>query len=100
MLHGNIDIGQHLGRIANGLDKLVGHALGLQVEHANPHIMRTHRLSNGLQQLRQIARRALGEVLVGKVGTPDARVLTDQNNLAHATGDQVAHLGDNALGIA
>ena len=100
MLHGDIDIGQHLGRIANGLDKLVGHALGLQVEYADPHVMRTHRLSNGLQQLRQIARRALGEVLVGKVGTPDARVLTDQNDLAHATGDQIAYLGDNALGIA
>ena len=62
--------------------------------------MGTYRLSNGLQQLRQIARRALGKVLVGKVGTPDARVLTDQNDLAHTTGDQVAYLGDNALGIA
>ena len=99
MLHGNIDIGQHLGRVANGLDKLVGHAFGLQVEYTNPDVMGTYRLSNGLQQLRQIARRALGEVLVGKVGTPDARVLTDQNDLAHTTGDQVANLGDNALGI-
>ena len=100
MLDGNIDIGQHLGRIANGLDKLIGHALGLQVEYADPNVMRTHRLGNGLQQLSQIARRALGEVLVGKVSAPNARVLTDQNDLAHTTGDQVAHLGDNALGIA
>ena len=100
MLHGDIDIGQHLRRIANGLDKLVSHALGLQVKYADPHVMRTHRLSNGLQQLRQIARRALGEVLVGKVGTPDARVLADQHDLAHTAGNQVAHLGDDALGIA
>ena len=87
MLHGDIDIGQHLGRIANRLNKLIGHALGLQVEYTDPHVMRTHRLSNGLQQLRQIARRALGEVLVGKVGTPDTRVLADQNNLAHTAGN-------------
>ena len=28
VLHGDIDIGQHLGRIANRIDKLVGHASG------------------------------------------------------------------------
>ena len=36
--------------------------------------MRAHGLGDGTQQLRQIARRAIGDVLVGKVGTPDARV--------------------------
>ena len=29
VLHGDIDIGQHLGRITNGLNELVSHALGL-----------------------------------------------------------------------
>ena len=100
MLHGDIDIGQHLGRIANRLDKLVGHALGLQIEHADPNIVRAHGLSDGTQQLRQIARRALGDVLVGKVGAPNTRVLADQHDLAHTAGNQVTHLGDNALGIA
>ena len=62
--------------------------------------MRTHGLGDGTQQLRQIARRAIGDALVGKVGTPDARVLADQHDLAHTAGNQVAHLGDNALSIA
>lgn len=62
--------------------------------------MRAHGLGDGTQQLRQIARRAIGDVLVGKVGTPDARVLADQHDLAHTAGNQVAHLGDDALGIA
>ena len=61
--------------------------------------MRSHGLGDGAQQLRQIARRALGDVLVGKVGAPNARVLTDQHDLANTAGNQVAHLGDNALGI-
>ena len=100
VLYGDIDIGQYLGRIANRLDKLVGHALGLQIEHADPDVMRAHSLGDGTQQLRQIARRALGEVLVGKVGAPNARVLADQHDLAHTAGNQVAHLGDNALSIA
>ena len=98
MLHGDIDIGKHLGRIANRLDKLVGHALRLQIEHADPDVVRAHGLGDGTQQLRQIARRALGDVLVGKVGAPNARVLADQHDLAYAAGNQVAHLGDNALG--
>ena len=100
MLHGDIDIRQHLGRIANRLDKLVGHALGLQIEYADPDVVRAHGLGDGAQQLRQIARRALSDVLVGKVGTPNARVLTDQHDLAHTAGNQVANLGDNAFGIA
>ena len=62
--------------------------------------MRAHSLGDGTQQLRQIARRALGDVLVGKVGAPNARVLADQHDLAHTAGNQVTHLGDNALGIA
>ena len=98
MLHGDIDIGQYLGRIANRLDKLVGHALGLQVEHTDPDVLRAHSIGNGLQQLCQIARRALGDVLIGKIGAPDARVLADQHNLAHTAGNKVAHLGDNTLG--
>ena len=61
--------------------------------------MRAHGLGDGTQQLRQIARRALGDVLVGKVVTPNTRVLADQHDLAHTAGNQVAHLGDNALGI-
>ena len=100
VLHGDIDIGQHLGRIANRLDEFVSHALGLQIEHADPDVVRAHGLGDGTQQLRQIARRAIGDVLVGKVGTPDARVLADQHDLAHTAGNQVAHLGDDALGIA
>ena len=100
MLHGDIDIGQHLGGIANRLDKLVGHALGLQVENTDPDVLRTHGLGYGAQQLRQIARRALGDVTIRKVGAPDARVLADQHDLSHATGNQVAHLGNDALGIA
>ena len=100
MLHGDIDIGQHLGRITNGLNELVSHALGLQVEHTDPDVVRTHGLGDGTQQLRQIARRALGDILVSKVGAPNTRVLADQHDLAHTAGNQVAHLGDNALGIA
>ena len=100
VLHGDIDIGQHLGGIANRLDKLVGHALRLQVENTDPDVLRTHGLGYGAQQLRQIARRALGDVTIRKVGAPDARVLADQHDLSHATGNQVAHLGNNALGIA
>ena len=99
VLHGDIDIRQHLGRIANRIDKLVGHALGLQIEHADPDVVRAHGLGDGTQQLRQIARRALGDILVSKVGAPDARVLADQHDLTHATGNQIAHLGNNALGI-
>ena len=99
VLHGDIDIGQHLGRIANRLDELIGHALGLQVEHADPDVVRAHGLGDGTQQLRQIARRALGDILVSKVGAPNTRVLADQHDLAHTAGNQVAHLGDNALGI-
>ena len=100
MLHGDIDIGQHLGRIANRIDKLIGHALGLQIEHADPDVVRAHGLGDGTQQLRQIARRALGDILVSKVGAPNTRVLADQHDLAHTAGNQVAYLGDNALGIA
>ncbi len=38
VLHGDIDIGQDLGRIADRLDEFVSHALGLQIEHADPHV--------------------------------------------------------------
>ena len=100
VLHGDIDIGQNLGRIANRIDKLVGHALGLQIEHADPDVVRAHGLGDGTQQLRQIARRALGDILVSKVGAPNTRVLADQHDLAHTAGNQVTHLGDDALGIA
>jgi hypothetical protein len=100
VLHGDINIGQHLGRIANGLNELIGHALGLQVEHTDPDVLRAHGLGDCAQQLRQIARRTLDDALIRKVGAPDARVLTDQHDLSHTAGNQVAHLGNNAIGIA
>ncbi len=41
VLHGDVDIGQDLGCVADGGDELVGHAFGLQVEDADPDMLRS-----------------------------------------------------------
>ena len=43
MLNRDIDIGKHFRGIANRSDKLIGHALGLQLENSNPYVQRTKR---------------------------------------------------------
>ena len=52
VLHGDVDIGQDLGCVADGGDELVGHSFGLQVEDADPDMLGTDRLSDGDHELR------------------------------------------------
>ncbi len=94
MLDGDVAIGQHLGCVADVGDELVGHAIGLQGEDADPHML-GDRLGDGDHELRQVGRTI---DLALEIGAPDARVLTDEDDLAHAAGNQVATYGEDALG--
>ncbi len=92
MLERDVDVLHDLGRVADGGDKLVGQALGLQVQDAHPAVVGTHLLGHLAQQVGKRGR-------AGQIAAPDARVLADEDDLAHTAFQQVAHLGeDDVLG--
>ncbi len=97
MLDGDVDVGQHLGRVADGSDELVGHSLGLQVEHAQPRTVGAHDHREAHEQARE-------RVALTQVPAPDARVLADEHELAHALlgkrTDLARDLGERARGVA
>ena len=76
MLDGDVDVRQHLRRVANGGDELVGHALGLKVQHAEPGAIGTHNLRKAHEEARE-------GVLRAQVLAPDSRVLADEDELAN-----------------
>ncbi len=92
VLKRDVDVLHDLGRVADGGNELVGQALGLQVQDAHPAVVGTHLLGHLAQQVSKRGR-------AGQVAAPDARVLADEDDLAHAALKQVAHLGeDDVLG--
>ena len=78
MLQRDVDVLDDLRGVADGRDELVGKALGLQVKHAHPTAVGTHLLGDSLQKPCQV-------VVAGQVMAPNAGVLADEDNLAHAT---------------
>ena len=89
MLNRDIDIGKHFRRIANRSDKLIGHALGLQIENSNPYVQRTKRLGKCDEKLSEICRPI---VLVLEILTPDTGILSDKDDFLNAAGDKLARL--------
>ena len=94
MLDGDVDVGQDLGRVSNRLNELVGHTLGLQVEDADPAAVGTHDLGDLPEKPGQ------SHVIALQVATPDARVLTDENDLTDAALHEVTHLVHDLLWLA
>ncbi len=90
VLDGNIDVGQHLRSVSNCGDELVCHAFGLQIENANPAVIRAHRLC--------YAHEELGQGLIAiEIGSPDAGVLTDEHYLSDAPRHQRGNLRNDLV---
>ena len=92
MLQRDVDVLDDLRGVADGRDELVGEALGLKVEHAHPAAVGAHLLSDGLQEPRQV-------VVAGQVMAPNAGVLADEDDLTHTAFEQMAHLGEDDVGL-
>ena len=88
MLERYVEVIGDVAVCCDGIEQLIGHAVGLQVHDAQPGIGEP--LSEGPQQPCQGA--ALSQVL-----SPAARVLRYQDDLARAAIDGALHIGGDVL---
>ena len=88
MLDGHVNIRENLGRIPNCGDELVSHSLRLEIQDAQPCAIRPH-------DFRKAHEKARKGVVLAEILAPNARILTNEDELPDALLRKGLDLGDD-----